>query len=390
MALGGAVAPLIGGAFAQSPQSGWMGWRWCFWICLPLTAIATALIAFFFHPHNPRTSLVDGLLSIDWLGTILISGAAIMLQLGLQFGGEAFSWTSPTVLCLLIFSAVTFGLFVVVEAKIPSKPITPARLVDDRSSAALLFIAIIHGFCYISIIFYLPLYFQMVLGATAVQAGVWLLIGTLTMPVCTIASGLFMKQAGRFVPPIRTACLFMTIGFGLFISFPAHLSWARIAVFQVVLAFGLGPLFQAPVLALQAHVSQEDAGAANSLLLFVRTISAAVGLIAGQTVLHNQLRTFARNAGMSSEAVKAMFSNSGAQSLAAMNLNPAQEALVSQAIAKALSSMWILYTVVAFLALVASWFVEERELTIRAVSDPEAPMLVRAATLNGRDSKGEC
>ena len=356
MAFAAAVGPLLGGAFAQLGRG---GWRWLFWINLPLTAMAGALMLKYLQLHNPHTHLLSGLKAIDWLGTILVTGSAIMLQLGLQFGGGSYSWLSATVLCLLIFSAIGFVLFVTVETMIARIPVMPTRIIFDRSAAAILTLVFVHGFFYVSCIYYLPLYFQLVLGASAVQAGVWTLIAALTMPATTLLSGIFINRTGRFRPVLWVASTFMVLTPGLSISFSAYRSWPRLIVFQLVGAVGLGPLFQVPLLALQATVRPEDTAAANSLVLFMRTLASAVGLMAGQTVLQNSLPDPpGAPAGSARDRQHSIFGfESGAS-----GMETRQQELMRQLITKAFRNMWIMYTAVAAFGLLANFFIGHREL----------------------------
>lgn len=354
MAFAAAIGPLLGGAFSQIRNG---GWRWIFWINLPLTTLAAGLVIGFLRLQNPRTPIIAGIRAIDWPGTILVTGAAMMLQLGLQFGGSSHPWLSAIVICLLVFSALGFALFLVVETMIVRFPIMPVSVLRDRSTVAILTVVFVHGFFYISCIYYIPLYFQVVLGASAIQAGVWMLVAALAMPVATVVSGIFMNRTGRFRPVIWTTSAFMVLTPGLFINFPAHRSWSRLILFQLVGAVGLGPMFQAPLLALQATVRPEETSAANSLVLFMRTIASAVGLVAGQTVLQS---SFPKATGAQSISVQDLVFGSG-ENLSALGTE--EQILVRESIIEAFRDMWTMYTAVAALGLLASCLIRSQKLS---------------------------
>ena len=135
------MGPLLGGIFSQT-----ISWRFCFWINLPVTAIAFVLLATCLDVHNPRTKVIDGLKALDWAGTVCLLGFVLMLLLGLEFGGEIFPWNSTKVICLIVFGLLMAGLFAYSEAKIAKYPILPPQLGTNRSIPASLVIGFADSF----------------------------------------------------------------------------------------------------------------------------------------------------------------------------------------------------------------------------------------------------
>jgi MFS family permease len=88
-AVAGSAGPLIGGALTQL-----VSWRYCFWINLPVCGISFVFVLLFLDVHNPRTKLREGVMAVDWFGTISILGIILLLLLGLDFGGAIFPWNS--------------------------------------------------------------------------------------------------------------------------------------------------------------------------------------------------------------------------------------------------------------------------------------------------------
>lgn len=138
--LAGALGPLLGGVFAQ-----YATWRWAFWVNLPVAGPTFVLLFLFLDVHNPKTRLSDGLKAIDWFGSVAIVGVTVMLLLGLSFGGEAFPWDSPKVICLIVAGCVLCIFFVFGEKKLAKYPVMPPSLFDHRSKIACLVIAHLHG-----------------------------------------------------------------------------------------------------------------------------------------------------------------------------------------------------------------------------------------------------
>lgn len=121
--LAGGVGPLLGGALTQ-----YASWRWCFWVNLPICALSFGTLFFLLDVHNPRTGIRDGFKAFDWLGTMAIVGVTLMILMGLDFGGVTFPWSSPTVICLIIFGVVLIGFFVFTEKRVAKYPLIPMEV----------------------------------------------------------------------------------------------------------------------------------------------------------------------------------------------------------------------------------------------------------------------
>ena len=135
---------------------------------MPITGICFIVLLVYLEIHNPQTPLIQGILAIDWVGCTTGIGATVMFPLGLEFGGIRYSWSSPTVICLLVFGLVTAGIFVLIEWRMARYPIIPVRVFKHSSNIAALGVCYIHGFVFISAAYFLPLYFQATLGVSPV------------------------------------------------------------------------------------------------------------------------------------------------------------------------------------------------------------------------------
>lgn len=98
------------------------------------------------------------------------------------------------------------------------------------------------------------------------------------MSVFTIRFGLFIRKTGRYFDVIIFGFFFSTLGFGLLVNFPAHISWSRITLFQISIAIGLGPNFQTPLIALQTRMAPKDVATATSTFSFARILAGAMSV----------------------------------------------------------------------------------------------------------------
>jgi hypothetical protein len=183
----------------------------------------------------------------------MVSGV-VMVLLGLEFGGITYPWSSATVLCLIIFGVVVVGLFFLIEWRVAPYPLMPLDLFSKRSNLAALSTCFFHAYVFIAGNYFLPLYFQAVLGATPILSGVYLLPQAVALSFMSMFTGIFIKKTGKYLPLIWCGMALMALGFGLFIDLDVNSSWAKIIIYQIIAGIGVGPNFQSPLIALQSLV----------------------------------------------------------------------------------------------------------------------------------------
>lgn len=213
----------------------------------------------------------------------------------------------------------------------------------------------------------MPLFLQSVLEASPLRSGVLLLPLIVTGAVFGVVCGVIIHRTGRFREIMWVGSFFMCLGFGLFISFDANTTTGHAVGFQMIAGLGQGILFEAPLIAIQSQVKQEDVATATATMAFVRNIAVSISVIVCGTIFQNSMSNrngYLRAAGLPHDLLNQL---DGENALANVMVpstlkNPTWEFAAKQAFAWATRNMWIMLTVVAFLALVASFFVEAAHL----------------------------
>ncbi|KXX79423.1 putative HC-toxin efflux carrier TOXA [Madurella mycetomatis] len=360
-AVASAVGPVLGGVFTSR-----VTWRWCFYINLPISGLGMAVLAFVLKLHNPRTPMRQGLAAVDWLGSLTIVGATLMIMFGLEFGGVTYPWSSPTVICLLVFGVVTTALFVIVEWKLAEFPLVPMHLFKRRSSVASLGVAAFHGLVFISGSYYLPLYFQAVLGATPLLSGVYVLPLVMSLSLVSAATGVFIKKTGKYLPCIIFGMVVMTLGFGLFIDLEERPNWAKIILYQIVAGVGVGPNFQAPLIALQSTVEPRDMASATGTFGFVRQLCTSISIVIGGVVFQNAMQQqytgLVREIGP--DAANLFSGGNAASSVGFVEQLPERERQIARgAYAHSLHTMYTMYVALSAAGLLVALLVGSRKLS---------------------------
>ncbi|KAK0730902.1 major facilitator superfamily-domain-containing protein [Lasiosphaeris hirsuta] len=360
-AVAGAVGPVLGGVFTSK-----VTWRWCFYINLPISGIGMAILALVLKLHNPRTPIRQGLAAVDWLGSLTIVGATLMVLLGLELGGVMHPWNSPTVICLIVFGILTACLFVLIEWRVAEHPIVPMSLFGVRSNLASIGVSALHGFVFISGSYYLPLYFQAVLDTTPLLSGVYILPFVLSLSLVSAAAGVIIKKTGLYLPCIIGGMAVMTLGYGLFVNLEARKNWTKIIIYQLIAGLGVGPNFQAPLIALQTMVEPRDMASATATFGFMRQLATSISIVVGGVVFQNGMQNqYPRLlAELGPQTANLLSGKNAASSVGLVAQLPEQERIIAQeAYASSLRTMYIMYVAFAGLGLFVSLFVGSRKLS---------------------------
>ncbi|KAJ2746113.1 hypothetical protein GGI20_001598 [Coemansia sp. BCRC 34301] len=279
------LGPVLGGLFTESRG----GWPWVFYFSLPVGALSGLFIVIFLRLPRPRGSFTEKLRRVDFIGMAVLVVGIVMALLALSFGGKDHAWSSPTVLCLLIFGILLVAVFVVIEWKIPAEPIMPLRLFRNRNVGLMLMSQIFIGAVMFGPTFYIPVYFSVVHDSSAIAAGLHLLPYILPITVFSTISGFTVAKTGRYRELMWVGGCIATVGAGLMTLLNEETSTAKGIGLIIVGGAGMGLTLQPMLLALQTAIEPRDMATGTTLFVAIRTLGGCIGLTVFQAVQQNEL-----------------------------------------------------------------------------------------------------
>lgn len=279
------AGPVLGGLFANADTFlGVAGWRWIFYINLPLGAVALSLVAARLHLHKPKPKENH----IDYGGAVLLAISVVSLILVSVWADVDFAWTSWQILSL-IASAIIFGLLFIWRERRSPEPIIPLGLFKSDIFSVSTLLSFASGVAMFATIIYIPMYQQIVRGWSPTKSGLLMLPMVLGMMIASLGSGRLITRWGRYrmFPIIGT--LMLMVGLWLFSHLGLTTSYVVLSLWMVVIGLGLGQLFQVPTLAVQNSVDRKYMGTATSTVAFARSIGGALGGAIFGTILTSRL-----------------------------------------------------------------------------------------------------
>jgi EmrB/QacA subfamily drug resistance transporter len=276
-ALSSVVGPALGGLIVDH-----FSWRWVFYINIPFGLLSAFLLVIFFNEKVERKKL-----SLDYIGTLTLTGGIVALLFALLQGGTNWAWNSLPSIGLFALSALLLVLFIYQENRAP-EPILPLTLFKNRIIAISSIGGVILGVIMFGITSYVPLFVQGVKGGTATSAGVTLGPLLIAWPISsTLSSKIIIRFGYRFTAVMGAS--FATVGVGMVTLFHMDTGLPYIVVSMLIIGTGLGFMSTAFVIAVQNAVPWNLRGVATASTQFVRTMGGTVGVAVMGTILNAQM-----------------------------------------------------------------------------------------------------
>ena len=268
MAVGTVGGPLLGGLVTDA-----FGWRWNFFIALPIAIIAIILLQSTLHlPKHPKRKV-----HIDYLGAILIAAGVSLLLIWVSLAGSQYEWVSTQSALMVGGSIILLAAAVFVEIKSP-EPIIPLSMFKNRTFTLAVIASISVGVSMFGTSVFLAQYMQLARGATPTESGL------LTIPMMaglllssTIFGGIISRR-GKWKTIMISGAVLTVIGSTLLGTLQYDTPFVLVGIYMAVLGAGLGMLMQNLVLVVQNAIEVKNLGVATSAVTFFRSLGGTVGV----------------------------------------------------------------------------------------------------------------
>ncbi|HET7328809.1 MAG TPA: MDR family MFS transporter [Nocardioidaceae bacterium] len=350
MSIGTLGGPLLGGVITDV-----IGWRWNFYVGVPLALAALVVLQRTLHlPYRERRRV-----QIDYLGAVLIAAGVSTLLLWVSLAGRQFDWLSAQTAVLVTGALVLLALALRVESR-AAEPIIPLALFRNRTITLTTIASVTVGMGMFGAVVFLAQYMQIARDKTPTESGLLtipLMLGSL---VASTVIGQLVTRTGRYKPFMLGGTVSLTIGLALLSTIDHHTSFALLGVYMALVGLGMGSCMQNLILAAQNSADIRQMGVATATVTFFRTLGGAIGVAALGAVLSNRVSV------LIADGLAALGGDAGAGVGGSVPdpsaLPPAVREVVERSYAQGVSDLFLAAVPFGIIAIVAIALMPERPL----------------------------
>jgi EmrB/QacA subfamily drug resistance transporter len=358
MAVATVGGPLLGGLIVDVP---WLGWRWCFFVGVPIAVVAFIVLQKTLHLETIRRKDVH----VDYAGAALIAVGVSVLLIWVSFVGNSFDWISWQSAAMVGGGLVTLLVAVWVESRV-REPVVPLHIVRTRTTALAIIGSLAVGIAMFGGAVFLGQYFQVGRGYTPTHAGLLTIPLMAGVLVASTVSGQLISRTGVIKPYIVTGAVMLVIGFLGLGMIDHDTSLVFVSAAMVLVGIGVGMTMQNLVLAVQNSVPLSDLGAASGSVTFFRSLGGTIGVSVLGAVLANRVTADLTTA-LGGHSLTSGGGKTSALNLAA--LPPEVQQIVRQVYGDATAHIFIISAGAAAVGVIAALLL--KPITLRTTLDLE-------------------
>ncbi|MGW5015201.1 MDR family MFS transporter [Micromonospora chalcea] len=270
MALATVGGPLLGGLIVDTS---WLGWRWCFFVGVPVAVVALFLLQVTLNLPTVRRDNVK----IDYLGASLIAAGVSVLLIWISFVDDSFAWASWQTGAMVGGAVLLLALAVWVEAR-AAEPVVPLHIVRERTTALAILGSLAVGMAMFGGAVFLGQYFQIGRGYSPTEAGLLTIPMMVGVLLSSIVAGRMITATGKIKPYIVFGAVVLVVGFAMLGTIDHETSLVFVGLAMFIVGVGVGMTMQNLVLAVQNTVALKDIGAASASVAFFRSLGGTIGV----------------------------------------------------------------------------------------------------------------
>ncbi|XUL92892.1 MFS transporter [Streptomyces galilaeus] len=262
--------PLLGGVIVDTS---WLGWRWCFFIGVPIAVVSLFLLQRTLNLPVIRRENVR----IDYLGATLIAAGVSVLLVWVSFVDNSFGWASWQTGAMVGGGLALIAAAVWVESR-AAEPVVPLGIVRQRTTALAIVGSLAVGTAMFGAAVFLSQYFQLSRGHSPTEAGLLTIPMMAGILVASTVAGRLISRTGKIKPYIIAGAVLLTVGFAGLGTLDSGTPILLLSAEMLCVGMGVGMTLQNLVLVVQNTVPLKDIGAASSTVSFFRSLGGTIGV----------------------------------------------------------------------------------------------------------------
>jgi EmrB/QacA subfamily drug resistance transporter len=355
MAVGTVGGPLLGGVVTDA-----FGWRWNFFIALPIAIVAIILLQVTLHlPSHPKRTV-----HVDYLGAVFIASGVSLLLIWVSQAGNAFEWDSATSYLMAAGAVVLLIAAVVTELRV-SEPIIPLTMFRNRTFTLAVLASLAVGISLFGTSVFLAQYMQLSRGATPTQSGLLTIPLMAGLLIASTVFGSLISRRGKWKAIMIAGAVLVVAGTALLSTLRYDTDFVLVGIYMFVLGAGLGMLMQNLVLVVQNSIEVKNLGVATSAVTFFRSLGGTVGVsVLGSilgTIIASEITAGIRALAPADQAIAAQALGSGVIPQVSQ-LTPAVRTVVESAYGIGIGDVFLYSVPLAIVSLLAVIFLPNAQL----------------------------